>query len=115
MDVIWSRRWTAFSVGDVRDALADERDLAYTTVMTTVARLHRKGLLDRRRDGRRYLYAARLTREAYLEATAREILDASVSPAGAMALLVEKVSEASTEDLDALEASIHRRRKELRR
>lgn len=113
MDVVWSHRWRTFCVADVRDALSEARDLAYTTVMTTVARLHSKGLLTRRRDGRRYLYTARLSRQAFLESTAREVLDASVGPVGAMALLVDKVSEASAGELDRLEALIRKRRKEL--
>lgn len=113
MDVVWSHGWDAFSVADVRDALASERDLAYTTVMTTIVRLHGKGMLTRRREGRRYLYASRLTREEFLEWTARRVLDASVGPTGAMALLVDKVSEASASELDRLEALIRKRRKEL--
>lgn len=113
MDVVWSRRWSTFSVADVREALSEDRDLAYTTVMTTVVRLHDKGLLTRHRDGRRYVYAPRFTRRAYLEAAARDMLDASVGPQGAMALLVEKVSEASSGELDRLDALIRKRRKEL--
>lgn len=115
MHVVWSRGWSTFSVADVRDALADERDLAYTTVMTTVARLYEKKLLSRRRDGRRFVYAPRYTREAYAEATAREMLDSSVGPREAMALLVDKVSEASVAELDRLAALIRKRRRELGR
>jgi predicted transcriptional regulator len=115
MHVVWSRAWSKFSVADVRDALAEDRELAYTTVMTTVARLFEKKLLSRRRDGRRFVYAPRYTREAYVEATAREMLDASVGPREAMALLVDKVSEASTAELDRLAALIRKRRRELGR
>ncbi len=113
MEAVWSHRWTSFSVAQVREALADERDLAYTTVMTTVVRLHDKGLLTRRREGRRYLYAPRFSQSAYLEATARDMLDASVGPRGAMAMLVDKVSEASIGELDRLAALIRKRRREL--
>lgn len=45
-------------VAAVRDALAkDGDDLAYTTVMTVLVRLHAKGLVVRVREGNRYLYA----------------------------------------------------------
>lgn len=115
MHVVWSRGWSNFSVGDVRDALAEDRDLAYTTVMTTVARLFEKELLSRRRDGRRFVYAPRYSREAYIEATAREMLDASMGPREAMALLVDKVSEGSASELDRLAALIRKRRRELGR
>lgn len=50
---------TARSVQDVQSALADEgQELAYTTVMTVLVRLHEKGLVAREREGRRYLYRA---------------------------------------------------------
>lgn len=47
------------SVQDVQAALADEgQELAYTTVMTVLVRLHEKGVVAREREGRRYLYRA---------------------------------------------------------
>jgi predicted transcriptional regulator len=52
----------------VRDVLGNE--LAYTTVMTVLARLHDKGLVTRQRSGRAYAYAA-LTDQA--EVTARQM------------------------------------------
>jgi len=113
MDVVWSKKFKSFSVSDVLSVLEQQRDIAYTTVMTTVARLHDKGLLDRQRDGKRYLYSPKLTREQFLEATAREVLDKAVGGHQAMAMLVEKVSVASTRELDELEALIRRRREEL--
>lgn len=113
MDVVWSRRLTSFAVSDVLDVLERRRAIAYTTVMTTVARLHSKSLLTRVRDGKRYLYSPKLTREQFLEATAREVLDGAVGGHRAMAMLAEKVSEASLGELDELEALIRRRREEL--
>ena len=61
------------SVRDVLDALnaRSKRQRAYTTVMTIMARLDRKGLLTRKRDGKSHLYRPMLTREEYLEARAR--------------------------------------------
>ena len=115
MDVVWSRRLESFAVSDVLAVLEQQRDIAYTTVMTTVVRLHRKGLLRRVREGKRYLYFPKLTREQFLESTAREVLDGAVAAPQAMAMLVEKVSEASASELDALEALIRRRRRELGR
>src|SRR6185437_14386847 len=43
------------SPGEVRLRLGD--DLAYTTVVTILSRLHGKGVLDRRKDGRAFVYA----------------------------------------------------------
>jgi predicted transcriptional regulator len=113
MDVIWSKRLVSFAVSEVLALLEKKRSIAYTTVMTTVARLHDKGLLGRVRDGKRYLYSPKLTREQFLEATAREVLDGAVARPRAMAMLAEKVSDASAGELDQLEALIRQRREEL--
>lgn len=113
MDVVWSRKLTAFAVSEVLAVLEKRRDIAYTTVMTTVARLHEKGLLARERDGKRYLYSPKVTREEFLAATAREVLEGAVGGHQAMAMLAEKVSEASAGELDELEALIQKRREEL--
>jgi predicted transcriptional regulator len=47
----------ARSVADIQHRLAQAgHELAYTTVMTVLGRLHAKGVLTRRREGKRYLY-----------------------------------------------------------
>jgi predicted transcriptional regulator len=52
-------RGVPLSVSDVRELLdASGSALAYTTVMTVLSRLHGKGLLARKKDGRRYVYVA---------------------------------------------------------
>ncbi|HEX2881177.1 MAG TPA: BlaI/MecI/CopY family transcriptional regulator [Polyangiaceae bacterium] len=113
MDVVWGKRLASFAVSDVLDVLQKQRDIAYTTVMTTVVRLHAKGLLRRERDGKRFLYFPKMTREQFLESTARDVLDGAVGGQVAMAMLAEKVSAASTGELDALEKLIRQRREEL--
>ena len=64
----------ACSVREVRRALGD--GLAYTTVMTTLDRLFKKGLLERQRDGRAFRYATRTSREAHAAGALRRWLDA---------------------------------------
>jgi predicted transcriptional regulator len=61
--------WTLGSgtVADVRDALEPERELAYTTVLTLLDRLETKGAVQRRKQGRGYIYRPELSREAALE------------------------------------------------
>ena len=57
MEVLWTRG--ECKVRDVMRTL--DRDLAYTTVMTTLDRLFRKKLLDRRKSSRAYIYSPRVT------------------------------------------------------
>jgi len=60
---------------------------AYTTIMTTMARLHTKGLLDRRRERRTDIYAPRLTREQYRQARTAADIETLVSQYGDVALV----------------------------
>ena len=117
MDVVWSRGLREFAVSDVLETLERRRDIAYTTVMTTLVRLHEKGVLERRRDGKRYLYTPRYTREEFVQATVREVLESIGSAAGrdVLALLVETASSADVATLDELERMIRRRRRELKK
>lgn len=59
---VMARLWQAGSqaVGEVMEALngSTERQLAYTTVMTILVRLHEKGLVTRQKEGRSYRYTA---------------------------------------------------------
>lgn len=51
------------TVRDIRDRLAERRPRAYTTIMTIMDRLARKGVVERRKVGRAYLYRANLSAE----------------------------------------------------
>jgi predicted transcriptional regulator len=66
MEHVW-RKGSETSVREVTEALnrRAKPPRAYTTYMTVMRRLNDKGLLDRRREGRRDTYAAKLTREQY--------------------------------------------------
>lgn len=50
------------------------RPLAYTTIMTTLDRLYKKGLLNRRREARAFFYSARLSRPEWERARAVELV-----------------------------------------
>ena len=112
MEVVWGHAAPELSVAQVVEGLNIDRNLAYTTVMTTVTRLFDKGLLDRRRDGRRYLYCPRMTRDGFLKEMTRQVLD-SLPPVGrhaAMALLVEQLDDVDDDELAQLQRLIDARR-----
>ncbi len=113
MEIVWEQSWDEFAVTDVHEVLESQREIAYTTVMTTVSRLYDKELLTRRKEGRRYLYQPTMGRSEFIEAMTREVLG-SLPPVGqeaAVALLVERVAEADEAELDRLEALIRKRRR----
>ena len=113
MELVWSRRWERFSVADVHRALQRRRPLAYTTVMTTVARLHAKGLLERRREGKRYVYRPRTSREGFLEHMALQVLQGlrEEGTRAAVAFLAERIDQVDDAELRRLEALIQARRR----
>ncbi len=116
MEVVWDKGWSDFAVADVHRCLEANRSIAYTTVMTTITRLFDKGLLDRRKEGRRYQYMPKMQRSEFIEAMTREVLG-SLPPVGqqtAVALLVERVQDADEDELDRLEALIQARRNALK-
>src|SRR6201994_2914687 len=64
MQRIWDHDGTV-TVRDLFEELREERNIAYTTVMSTMDNLHRKGWLARERDGKDYRYTAVASREEY--------------------------------------------------
>jgi predicted transcriptional regulator len=85
MDEVWSR--DEVTVRDVLEALnAGRKQRAYTTIMTIMARLHRKGLLQRERRGKTDVYRPVMSREEYLDARAKREVDELVADYGDLAL-----------------------------
>lgn len=74
MDRIWDRDGTT-TVREIFDELAAEREIAYTTVMSTMDNLHTKGWLAREREGKAYRYWPTLTREQHSAQLMRDALD----------------------------------------
>jgi predicted transcriptional regulator len=90
MDVLWNAG-RPLLVRDVVDSIRPERALAYTTIMTVLDNLHRKGWLDRARDGRAWRYEPRLDRQAYTAMLMREALVVSDDRTGVLARFVEEI------------------------
>lgn len=86
MEEVWQRGEA--TVREVMEAInaRQRRARAYTTFMTIMSRLDRKGVLARRRHGRADVYRPTLDREAYLEARARAEVDAVIDDHGDLAL-----------------------------
>ncbi|HYW47816.1 MAG TPA: BlaI/MecI/CopY family transcriptional regulator [Bryobacteraceae bacterium] len=63
------------NVNDVRRVVAESRPLAYTTIMTVLDRLVRKGMIVRRKVGRAFVYSPRASRDSMRRAAVRELLD----------------------------------------
>jgi predicted transcriptional regulator len=119
MDLIWRRpEKSGVSVRDIH--LAFEERLAYTTLMTTLDRLHKKGLLDRRKEGRAYFYSPRFSPDDFERGVARDLINKllgrgldGVEPI--LACIIDAVSERDRALLDELDRLIKEKRRAARR
>ena len=87
------------TVRDIYGDLERERRIAYTTVMTVMDNLRRKGWLRRQQDGRAYRYEAAVSGEEYSAGVMREALASSTDRAGT---LMHFIGELSAEEASAL-------------
>jgi predicted transcriptional regulator len=105
MDVVWELEEA--SVREVMDRLnaTASKPRAYTTYMTILARLHTKGVLTRRREGKTDFYRAVHTRDAYADLRAKAEVAALVDEFGEVALshFARQMAELDPERRKALE------------
>jgi predicted transcriptional regulator len=92
MDRLWNIEGRT-TVRAVFEDLRQSREIAYTTVMSTMDNLHRKGWLSRERQGKAFLYWPSLTREQYGARLMRDALDAGGNPSLVLTHFLEQMSE----------------------
>jgi predicted transcriptional regulator len=105
---IMGRLWLRDRPTTVRDVLNDlrqERPLAYTTVMTVMDKLYRKGWLSREREGRAFLYSPVASREEYSAGLMAQALDTSSDRVATLVRFFEQMSPDEAQTLrSALES-----------
>lgn len=115
LEHIWS-----LQEATVHDVVARmDRPLAYTTIMTTLDRLYRKGLLVRLKRGRAFVYSAACTKQDVQREIARELVnEISADPLHSrthlLSYLIESVDPKDVEVLAKLEAAIREKRKQAK-
>jgi predicted transcriptional regulator len=112
MDVIWDAE-EAVSVERVRSELEERgKSSAYTTIMTTMSRLFKKGLLERDMRGKAYYYTPAVSRQELDSSVSRQVVDALLTTFAepAMSYFVQALSENDPEKLDSLAEMIDERR-----
>ena len=73
MQVVWQDDRS--TVKKVHRKLSQQRDIAYTTVMTTMSRLAEKGVLNRHREGLAYVYTPAITEGEFVTMVVQQVLD----------------------------------------
>jgi predicted transcriptional regulator len=118
MHVVWDLD-APLCVDDVRRGLAEGRskDAAYTTIMTTLDRLYKKGFLTRERRGKAYYYVAKVTRAELGSNVTKQVIDGLLTTFAepAISYFVEALGDADPSRLDSLAALIERKRAEQAR
>ena len=112
LEALWARETSA----SVRDLTPQFPEIAYTTLMTTLDRLHRKGMLSREKLGRAFVYRSRTSRAEFESARAGQAVRAALKSGGSLAplasYLVDAVGDRDRELLDELESLVASRRSE---
>jgi len=115
MRILWDR-----GESNVRDVAGRmDRPLAYTTVMTTLDRLFKKGLLERRKEDRAFFYSPKYSRGEWEQKRAGDLIAGLLAPDRSSELLisclVDAVGRHDARLLDELERKIRLKRRELER
>ena len=100
--VIMDRLWTWNRPATVREVLEDlqaYREIAYTTVMTVMDNLHRKGVLTREKDGRAWRYAPVQDRDEYAAELLYSVLDEAGDRGAALMRFVGRMRASEVEAL----------------
>jgi predicted transcriptional regulator len=114
MEHVWGRGEIS-----VRDLHIEFSSLAYTTVMTTLDRLYKKGMLDRRKVGKAFYYTAAFTESEYRERLTQYFFGMALHDGPnhhvVLSCFVDAVSEKDTQMLDKLDQLVKAKRRALRR
>jgi len=106
MELLWDAQHPLL-VRDVVDLMRPQRVLAYTTIMTVLDNLHRKGWLDRVKEGKAYRYTPTASREEY---SARLMREALVDGGDAEAVLSHFVAQIDSGESEALRSVLRKLR-----
>jgi predicted transcriptional regulator len=98
MHMVWDHDGPV-TVRELFEELRQERVIAYTTVMSTMDNLHRKGWLDRDKDGKAYRYTATASREEYSARLMREALAGGGDTEAVLSHFVAQIGGAESEVL----------------
>lgn len=99
---VMDRMWSAEEPCSVRDILEDlqqGRSIAYTTVMTVMERLFRKGMLTRVEQGRAFLYSPAQSRADYTAGVMAQTLANATDKAATLVHFADRVSAAEAKQL----------------
>src|SRR3972149_8688189 len=102
MDVLWNRGEVAGR--EVLEDIVKERALAFTTILTVLDRLLKKGLIKRKKKGGIYVYAPSISRDDFVKQVSEEVLQGilDISASSAASSFVDILYRTSPDEMDRL-------------
>ncbi len=110
MQVVWQHNQATVSA--VHKVLQQRREIAYTTVMTTMSRLFTKKILKRNKLGLSYLYSPIMPQEEFVNSIVKSLLDSLFEEFGepAFKYIVSYIAASDDNHLSQLDSAIRSRR-----
>lgn len=109
MDRLWAidpaTPTAAMSVREIHDSISAQREIAYTTVMTVLDRLAKKGMVTRERDGRAWRYLPVSTSEELTADLLRDSLE-HIESSDRRAAMLHFLDAASADEIDDLKSAL---------
>jgi predicted transcriptional regulator len=109
MQILWADDRS--TVKKVHRRLSAQREIAYTTVMTTMSRLAEKGVLNRHREGLAYVYAPAISEEDFVTMVVRQVLDGLLDDYSDTAIeyMIDYLARNNPAELQRLQSAIQSR------
>ncbi len=109
MQTLWQEERS--TVKKVHRKLSSQREIAYTTVMTTMSRLAEKGVLNRHREGLAYVYTPAISEEDFVTMVVHQVLDGLLDDYSDTAIeyMIDYLSRNNPAELKRLQSAIQSR------
>jgi predicted transcriptional regulator len=109
MQIIWQDERS--TVKKVHRKLSQQREIAYTTVMTTMSRLAEKGVLRRHREGLAYVYTPAITESDFVTMVVQQVLDGLLDDYSTTAIdyMIDYLARRNPNELQRIQKTIQSR------
>ncbi|ABU57382.1 MULTISPECIES: BlaI/MecI/CopY family transcriptional regulator [Roseiflexus] len=109
MQIIWQDERS--TVKKVHRKLSQQREIAYTTVMTTMSRLAEKGVLRRHREGLAYVYTPAITESDFVTMVVQQVLDGLLDDYSTTAIdyMIDYLARRNPKELRRIQQTIQAR------
>jgi len=109
MQILWQEERS--TVKKVHRKLSSQREIAYTTVMTTMSRLAEKGVLNRHREGLAYVSNPAISEEDFVTMVVHQVLDGLLDDYSDTAIeyMIDYLSRNNPAELKRLQSAIQSR------